>query len=231
MTTLDREFAAMRGSGRPDEYRTSNGERVPSVTTILGRFKDSAGLLRWANTEGLEGRKLYADKAAVEVGSLVHHMVEASLHGVDPPSIPDDYSERVSSAFGAWQRWWRVNVFEILATEIPIVSEEWRFGGTIDLVLRDSDGRVCLGDIKTSNAVYGDYLLQLAAYGNLWNESALENIRPLGRITGGFHLVRFSKEHGDLEHRHFPELEDAWTMFKLLRQSYELDKIIRKRAK
>lgn len=223
----------MRGTGRPEEYRTQSGERVPSTTTITGRFKDSAGLLRWANNEGLAGRKLYEDKSALDVGSIVHSMVEAKIHGETPSTdnVPEEYLERVHSAFSSFLAWFDAYEFEIVATELPLVSEEWRYGGTIDSVLRDKQGRLCIGDWKTSNALYADYLLQLAAYGQLWNESALENVRPLGRITGGYHLVRFSKEHGDMEHRHFPELEDAWTMFRLLRQSYELDKIIKKRAK
>lgn len=225
---LDRQFAAMRGTGRPSEYRTKDGERVPSTTTITGRFKDSAGLINWANAEGLAGRKLYQDSSAIDVGHLVHSMVEATIHGQEKPEIPDEYAERVQSAYGAWDRWWRANQFEVVATEVPLVSEEWKYGGTIDTVLRDSDGNLCLGDWKTSNAVYADYLIQLAAYAHLWNENASDESLHL---TGGFHLVRFSKEHGDMEHRHFPELDDAWTMFMLFRQSYELDKLLKKRAR
>lgn len=224
---LQREFTAMRGSGRPDEYRTSDGERVPSVTTVLSRFKDSAGLLRWANAEGLAGRKLYEDKTALDVGSLVHSMVEAKIHGDPLPSVPDEHVDAVHSSYSGFLAWFDAYEFEIVATELPLVSEEWKFGGTIDSVLRDKQGRLCIGDWKTSNAIYADYLIQLAGYGFLWNEHAPED----AKITGGFHLVRFSKAHGDMEHRHFPELDDAWTMFTLLRQSYELDKIIRKRAK
>lgn len=228
MTTLEQQFAAMRGTGRPDEYRTKGGERVPSTTTVTGRFKDSAGLLRWANAEGLAGRKLYEDKSALDVGSIVHSMVEAKIHGDSQTiKVPDEYLDRVHSSFSSFLAWFDAYEFEIVATELPLVSEEWKFGGTIDSVLRDKQGRLCIGDWKTSNAVYADYLLQLAAYGRLWNEHA-----PDGqKVEGGFHLVRFSKEHGDMEHRHFPELDDAWTMFTLLRQSYELDKIIKRRAK
>src|ERR1051326_3779732 len=35
-------------------YRTKNGKRVPGVTTILSRFKDSGGLIWWANRLALE---------------------------------------------------------------------------------------------------------------------------------------------------------------------------------
>lgn len=227
-TALNREFSTMRGTGRPDQYRTVEGKRVPSTTGILGRFKDSAGLLRWANAEGLAGRKLYEDKSATDIGTLVHSLVEQKIHG-EPQTlkIPDEYVGQVHSAYTAFLAWFDAYEFEIVATEVPLVSEQWQFGGTIDSVLRDKQGRLCIGDWKTSKAIYADYLLQLAAYGVLWNESAPDD----RKLTGGFHLVRFSKEDGDFEHRHFPELDDAWTMFTLLRQSYELDKIIKRRAK
>ena len=99
------------------------------------------------------------------------------------------------------------------------MSEAYRFGGTIDTIVRDRHGRLCVGDWKSSKAVYSDYLLQIAAYKILWEENRDE------LITGGFHLVRFSKEHGDMEHRFFPELAEAEQMFVLLREAYDLDKI------
>lgn len=227
MSTLEREFRAMRGGGRPDEYRTADGERVPSVTTITGRFKNAAGLIKWANNEGLAGRKLYEDSSATDIGSLVHRMVEAKIHGDPQPKIAEEYRAKAMSGFGAWERWFDANRFEVVATEVPLVSEEWKFGGTIDTVARDHTGRLVMLDWKTSNAIYPEYLVQLAAYGALWNELAPDE----QKLTGGFHLVRFSKEHGDMEHRHFPDLDDGWKQFRLLRQAYELDKLLAKRAK
>jgi hypothetical protein len=53
------------------------------------------------------------------------------------------------------------------------------------------------------NAVYADYLYQLAAYGLLWNENY-----PDHPPVGGFHLCRFAKEQGDFSHHYFPSLDD-----------------------
>ena len=65
-------------------YRTFwlYGKRLPSPSTIVSRFKDSGGLLHWANTQGLEGKTL--DEAREEVttpGSIVHARIEASIRG------------------------------------------------------------------------------------------------------------------------------------------------------
>lgn len=213
---------AERGSGRPKGYFAADGERVPSVTTITGRFKDSGGLLYWANQQGLAGVSLAeAREAPTSTGHLVHSMVEAKLHG---ESLPQVTSLEALASYQAWLEWWEGSKLTVEATEIPLVSEEHRFGGTIDGILRDAKGRLCLGDWKTSAGIYADYLVQVAAYGILWQETE----EPL---EGGYHIVRFSKEHGDLEHRHFSHLDDAREMFLLLRQAYELDKSVKARAK
>lgn len=215
------------GSGRPDKYLLADGTRVPGTTTIIGRFKDSGALLHWAFKQGKSGAKtLYeASNEAADVGTLVHDCIEADIHGRPLPDIPTDKLERVRSALAAWDSWKDGRRIEIVATEMPYVSEQFRFGGTIDAIAREQDGRLSLLDWKSSNAVYSDYLLQLAAYKELWDENNEE------KITGGFHLVRFSKEHGDMEHRYWPELADAWTMFMYLSIAYQLDKLVAKRAK
>ncbi len=44
-------------SARQD-YLDTEGKKVPSVTTICNRFKDSGGLINWANKVGREGKTL-----------------------------------------------------------------------------------------------------------------------------------------------------------------------------
>jgi hypothetical protein len=78
-----------------------------------------------------------------------------------------------------------------------------------------ANGLVLL-DYKTSNGVYSDMLIQLAAYKNLWEEN-----RPDLPITGGCHLLRFAKERGDFAHHYFQELDDEWEQFLLFRQAYD----------
>ncbi len=216
-----------KGKGRPTEYRLADGTRVSGVTTILGRFKESGALLLWAFGVGKSGASSLYEKRdeAATVGNLVHDIVESEITGSERPAVPLDYAERVESSLAAWHKWRQGSGLQIVATEVPFVSEVYRFGGTVDAIALD-DGKYCLLDWKTSGGVYTDYLLQLAAYKALWDEH-----NPNKIITGGFHLCRFSKEHGDFEHRYWPELSDAWEMFKLLVPAYELDKKVKSRAK
>lgn len=215
--------APARGGGRPRGYYLADRTRVPSVTTITGRFKDSGGLLHWANTAGLEGKTLEeARQPATSIGDQVHKMVESFLHGEDV-GTPDTLE--AMTGFDSFRDWWEAGKFTIEYTELPLVSEEFRFGGTPDTIMRDGKGRLCLGDWKTSNGVYPENIWQLAAYGLLFEEWSGE------KLEGGFHLARFSKEHGDFEHRHYAELKDAADLFLLYLAAYQLDKAVAKRAR
>ena len=219
------ETAIERGPGRPGRYLLADGTRVPSATTITGRFKDSSGLLRWAHQRGLDGFTELYDDAALTIGSVIHETIEAEINGLPLPPVPPEYAEQVESALAAWHEWFLSNKLTIVATELPLISEEHKFGGTLDTIVRDRRGRLALGDWKSSKAIWSDYLLQMAAYRILWNENREE------QLTGGFHLVRFSKEHGDMEHRHYPDLAEAEHIFLFLREAYALDKLLRARAR
>lgn len=209
-------------------YMLKDGTEVPGVTTILSRFKESGGLMYWAWSEGKAGRDYRATReAAATAGTLAHSMVEASIRKV-PFEVPEGTDRatltRAESAFENYREWARQTNLTPVETETRLISEKHRFGGTLDAML--ISGRLALGDWKTSDAVYQDYLLQLAAYGLLWRENFPE--RP---IDGGFHLLRFAKDSADFVHYHFGELEEAEEMFLLLRRAYDLDKRIKARVR
>lgn len=209
-------------------YFLKDGTRVPGTTTVIGRFKDSGALIYWAWQQGKAGLDYReTSKAAADAGTIAHAMVEASIKGEPAPSFPDasvDVIAKAVSAFGAYSTWAAQSKLEFLETEPRLVSEAYRFGGTPDAI-GYLNGELCMLDWKTSNSVYADYLLQLAAYRVLWEEN-----RPGYPIKGGFHLCRFAKEHGDFAHHYYPDLADAWQQFLLFRRAYDLDKVLRKRA-
>jgi len=211
-----------------------NGVKVPGVTTILGRFKDSGGLLYWAFEQGKaaergEIAKLYdrRDEAA-ESGTLAHMFVEAHNNGTELPDTSDYPEEVVRQARQGYENylhWEESNLLQITHQEIELVSTAHKFGGCIDAIGLDPRGKKCLIDWKTSNSIYQDYLVQLAAYALLWNENY-----PDDPITGGFHLCRFAKEHADFAHHFWSELDDAAALFLLYRQAYDLDRNLKRRA-
>jgi len=221
---------------RPDKYLLKDGTQVVGTTTVIGRFKDSGGLLHWAFGQGKLAEKgiiknLYDKRdEAADLGTQVHEIVEQHIHGetVDLDAAPAE----VRSGFDAYLSWERQSKLRFLETEFPLVCDCHRFGGTPDGIV-EIDGKIALVDFKTSNSVYADYLIQLAAYKHLIECGyRMGTGQPTNyRLDGGFHLLRFAKSHGDFAHHYYPNLDSAWRQFELFREAYEIDRELRKRTK
>lgn len=216
-------------------YVLKDGTKVPGTTTVIGRFKDSGGLLHWAFRQGKEGKERLYDEAekAAGIGTVAHSMVEMHVKGTTAEAIEKHAKDVLHSqeeinaalsAFKAYLSWEKNFKVIVIEQEILLVSEKYRYGGTPDAIGL-IDNQLVLLDWKTSNSVYTDHLIQLAAYGNLWAEN-----NPDRPITGGFHLLRFAKEHGDFAHHYFPNLDNAWRQFLLFREAFDIDKELKKRA-
>ena len=76
-------------------YRLADKTRVPGVTTITGRFKESGGLIHWAWDLGMQGINYRdaRDKAA-DAGTLGHDMIEAFIKGQDPEEAVRAFLEK-----------------------------------------------------------------------------------------------------------------------------------------
>jgi hypothetical protein len=207
-------------------YKDASGSRVPSVTTILSRFKDSGGLLYWANSQGLAGKTLDEARApAADAGTMAHDMVEAHLNGRPMPELTGaaETIANARQAFDAYMEWSRQTSIQVRHTEVSIVSDVHKFGGRLDAIGLQ-DNRLVLLDWKTSNAVYAEYLLQIAAYAILWEESG-------GGKIDGFHLCRFAKEKGDFSHHYFPSVNEEKETFLHMRRLYDMVKTVEKRVR
>ena len=213
-------------------YKNAAGVRVPGVTTIIGRFKDSGGLMWWAFGQGQAAERgeinsLYDKRdEAAEAGTLAHAYVEAHISGEKFPDLskyPTEIAKQAMQGYDNYLKWQDSTNMVIVEQEMPMVSEKYQFGGTPDAIM--VRGELALGDWKTSNAVFQDHIIQLAAYKALWEEN-----NPDRPITGGFHLCRFSRDHGDFTHHFWSELDDAWEQFKLFRVAYDIDKKLKKRV-
>lgn len=222
-----------KGSGRPTRgYRLADGTKVPSVTTILSRFKDSGGLVHWAWQQGIDGRDYrVTTKEAAGAGSITHELIEADILG-RPATIPtadelklsaEAYAEaeaRAWVAFGGFLDWRRSVDLDVVVTEDALVSEKHGFAGCVDAIARTKDGLVVF-DWKTSNRIYADYIVQVAAYRALWEEVHPEEE---SRITG-IKLVRVGKQFGDYHVHSWPlsVCDIGWKAFLLQLELYGLD--------
>lgn len=209
-----------RGAGRPKAGYYHDGARVPSVTTILGRVKESGGLIGWAWKMGRDGVSLDdARKGTADVGSCVHDLIEAHLHDDDAAPIRARYAAEgvdlalVDEAFGAYLRWREESRLTVIATEVALTVPGW--GGTVDAMARDPEGRLWVLDWKSSNAVYVDMLAQIAAYALLWTVARGEAVHG-GRLLrvskgGSVHEHRYERRHLDIGWRYFEAAIDVYT--------------------
>jgi len=210
-------------------YRLKDGTRVPGTTTIVGRFKESGGLIHWAWNLGMEGKN-YRDERdkAADAGTLAHEMIEILVAGGDPSTVEgsEEQMPKAVQALDAFRLWLETTKIEIIEQEMVLVSEQHRFGGTPDAVGQTPSGEYVLLDWKTSNRIYQDYLLQIAAYRLLWQEAHPD--KPLAHC----HLLRIGKEYADFHHHSWPSeaIDVALEQFLLFLEAYERDKKLKKIA-
>jgi hypothetical protein len=170
------------------QYLDAAGEKVPSVTTILGAAMAKPGLINWAAkvaaeatadailenfcsrdvavAEGTKAPSNYRDNAAA-LGTKAHALVEAhyagediEVEGLDVDIIMDCYQRAVRAIAQHWK----------------VEQSEWAgvsrlgYGGTLDLLVIDNDSQKrLLVDLKTGS-YHPEAIAQLAAYRSLWQE-------------------------------------------------------------
>lgn len=169
-----------------DHRYTYNGETYPGVTSILKVVDKSDALMAWAarNTaeaalklsgtlpqllaevgpEGvvraLTARSAWKRDEAAQLGTDVHELADKFIRGV-PHEIPDFAKKHVAG----YAEWWQASGWSLRTSEAMVINPEQRYGGTLDLLARDRDGKTVLADIKTGKGVYSEAVLQLTAYG------------------------------------------------------------------
>lgn len=127
------------------------------------------------------------DDAAIR-GTDVHALAERLAHG-EEVEVPEHLAGHVQG----YVDWLDANQPEVLLTERPVASRQWRYAGTFDLVAK-LDGVTWLLDVKTSSSVYGSTALQLTAYGNAefyLAEDGTEQPLPAIERYGVLHVTEY----------------------------------------
>lgn len=175
MITVDRPHHKNEGH---TIYRLKDGTIVKGASTICNVLAKPA-LVKWANNLGLQGidSNRYVDSLA-EAGTLAHYLVECDMAGIPVnQDWLDEYSrkdiDRAETSFLKYLDWRKGKTLEVIGHELQLVSEEHRFGGTLDWLVI-VDGVLTLIDIKTCKALYGaldDKWTQVAGYEILAREN------------------------------------------------------------
>lgn len=203
--------------------------RVPGSTTIT-RMLPKPYLVAWANRLGLDGieQRAYVDETAA-VGNVAHLLVQAFLeYGEEavPREMVDlelkDYTEnqieRAHYGLVAFQEWAEGKTFETEMIEGRLVSQEHRYGGTVDWY-GTVDGVPTLLDLKTSKIVGIEHKVQITSYVKLLRE----NRYPVKRAR----IIRIPRNPGQHYIDHpvsNEELALCWRIFLVCKELYELQK-------
>ena len=195
-------------------------KKLPSVTTIIGRFKNAIGLIIWSNQLGLKGLNYFDElKKAGDTGTSLHGFGELHILGKEY-SLPEDPTVR--HCFNQFLEWWDNLTCEVIWTEKKYTSKKLNVGGCPDLLVK-KDGKYILVDLKTSKAIYSDMVIQMSCYAEIIRENdGIEIDRAV--------IVRFPKDNDDTEIRKFSkdELAVGLKQFKILRKAFDLDKDLNK---
>lgn len=156
------------------KYFLRDGHRVIGASTIAKIGDDPGGLIHWAWKKGRDGEDYRLSRdAAADAGTVCHALIEAYLVG-DELELSDFTEEAIQEArvgFEEFRKWWEEERMVFMYSELQLVSHDHGYGGTLDIVGRDPEKRVCLLDIKHTNAVRESHARQLAGYEHLYNEN------------------------------------------------------------
>lgn len=190
-------------------YLTPDGERLPSVTTILSATKDMTHLNEWKKRVGEENAKRITTEAA-GVGTSMHSNLERFLAGVQrqPGNNPVHVQANAMAD-------------EIIKKGLCDVSEVWAmeqslyfpglYSGTTDLVAVYKD-QPCIADYKQTNKPkkeewVDDYKIQLVAYILAHNEVYGTDIRE-GHVFMCSRDLQY--QQFDLWPTDFVKYQDLW---------------------
>lgn len=152
-------------------YVTDSGDYVPSVTTYLEAYPKNAAFYEWLKKVGDDADEI-RDEAGRK-GSIVHKLTEDYDAGLEVSLL--DENGYIGYRLGEWSMFEKYVEFRknhpsnIIFSEMNMVSEKYRMGGTLDRVI-ELNGKTYILDIKTSNALHAHYWLQLEAYYNMFAE-------------------------------------------------------------
>jgi len=204
-------------------YKTADGKRVPSVTTILNVLNKPA-LMHWAWQMGCEGKDYKKERdAKADIGTGIHDMILCHHRNASP--ILSDYTkdqvDQIENGFLKYLAWEKEHpIEEVVTVEQPMVSEIFKFGGTADLIAK-SNGSVILVDYKSGKAIYPEMAYQLAAY--------IKLAEGLGHKIDNARILRVGRDESEgFEEKVYTNLDKQWKLFMNCLNIYNLQKEMKK---
>jgi len=214
-------------------YKLKDGTIVSGNTTIIGSNLGwkTGGLTYWACAQGQKYPNLpthealnLARDAAADAGTVCHMMIECSIKDkkFETKDIKREILSLAETGFLNYLEWKEMVHLEPFTMEAAEVSEKYGYGTTIDILARVNKKRSIV-EIKTSNDVYEDMLIQVAAQKQVWDEN-----HPDQKIEA-LHLLKLNKESASFSHHYWNALPEAFEAFLHLLELHKLHKILKRK--
>lgn len=206
-------------------YKLKDGTGINGATTILkncGWGSDALIFWAWKRGKDFPDEKLYdKQQEYFDAGTLAHSLAESTLKNeLLAPEIIAQYSKEVQTQAKQTHKnflhWLKGNKVKVIELEKHMVSEEYKYGGTPDLIATVNK-KLAIVDWKSSKAVYDTYWLQLGAYRQL----VLED---MGLDVQEVHILRISKDYSGWDHMYRQIQPWMWEGFKACLTLHEIKK-------
>lgn len=165
-------------------YTDVDGQYYPSATTLLEAYPKPYQLIQWMKEMGSKADEIR--DAAGKRGSNVHQLTEDYDQGVEcnllDASGKPRYSLEEWAMFERYVEFTEMHAPEHLLIEQTFVNGKLGFAGTLDRIAK-IDGKVYVLDIKTSNGIFNNYWLQLAAYKELYLDALKETMPAIDGVA------------------------------------------------
>ncbi len=198
------------------------------ITTQLGWNKPQ--MMAWSRKEAMNGNdpNKIRDQAA-DIGTIAHYLIECHLKKIKPDLAeyaPSDI-DKAENAFIGYLEWEENQDLYPLAVEWRGVNEDYKYGGTIDLICVLND-HLTLIDFKTSKAIYEEHKVQLAAYAYLdFTDLLAKYHNKFSANTMRYYILHLDKGDGSFTPHMLKNIELYWQVFIHCIQLYYLQRQIR----
>lgn len=210
-------------------YKRGEGVYYPSVTTILQYMPKNKFFESWLKDVGHNADLIM--RRAGKQGTQVHEACEQLVLGKEVTWMDDygnaKYSQIVWEMILKFADFWRTHKPELISAEDFVWSDEHKYAGTADLVVK-MHGQIWLLDIKTSNSVHKSFDLQLSAYAKGLEEAKGIKIERTGIIWLKAHSRGPSKQKNVIQGKgwkvlQIDEIEENFELFKMIYKLYSLE--------
>jgi hypothetical protein len=156
-----------------------------------------------------------------DIGTLAHQMIVDYFNGVktDTAEYSSDQIDAAENCLLSFWEWEKGHDIKVIMAEVPLISREYGYGGTIDCFC-ELDGQTTLLDFKTGKAIYTEFFYQLAAYEQLLGEA--------GHLIEVTRILRIGRDNDEgFEERSVGDLSKHFDIFRHCLAIYKLQKEIK----